>query len=357
MWRRKSLVLVGHLILWILLYVLVHDWLLPVLISEVFPISMLWQRALFFHYGLLLNICLVYLYVYYFQALFIRKNRPGIYLRWNLIFWIGFSLVETGIDYLYLGSSFDAVLWKINATTTLLILLLVNFICLVKAWFEEQKKRGVMEREKLRAELSALKQQINPHFLFNSLNSLYGMAFENEDEETAEGIAKLSTMMRYLLYETNAEEVSLTKELEYLKNYIDLQKMRVSSQVDVQFEVKGNPSGHMIPPMLFQPFIENAFKYGISQLRPSQIKIDFLIEPNKLVFRTQNTRHPVIQSQTQHKGIGIKNVKKRLGLLLKSRHRLEVINGDNFFSILLEIDMIDPMRRHLPHLFTNPLKK
>jgi len=214
-----------------------------------------------------------------------------------------------------------------------------------------------MEREKLRAELSALKQQINPHFLFNSLNSLYGMAFENDDEETAEGIAKLSTMMRYLLYETNAEEVSLKKEMDYLGNYIDLQKMRVSEEVDIQFKVQGNPSGHVIPPMLFQPFIENAFKYGISQLRPSQIKIDLIVEPNKLVFQTKNTKHPVIQSQNKHKGIGIKNVKKRLDLLLKSRHQLEVIDGDNFFSVVLEIAMVDPMRRHLPHLFSNPLKK
>lgn len=351
------MVLISHALLWAVLYLLIHNWLLPLLVADIFPISTLWRKNTFFNYGLLLNGALVYLYIYYFQALFIRKNRPGVYLRWNLIFWIGFTLLETGLDYVYLSNSFFLDLWKVNAVTNLLILLLVNFSCLVKAWFEEQKNRGVMEREKLRAELSALKQQINPHFLFNSLNSLYGMAFENDDEETAEGIAKLSTMMRYLLYETNAEEVSLNKEMEYLRHYIDLQKMRVSEEVDIQFDVQGNPSGHMIPPMLFQPFIENAFKYGISQLRPSQIKINILLEPNKLVFQTKNTKHPVIQIQNKHKGIGIKNVKKRLALLLKNRHQLDVIDGDNFFSVVLEIDMIDPMRRHLPHLFTNPLKK
>lgn len=356
MWK-KLFVVSGHVLLWTILYLLMSNWILPLLDADLFPTSTLWRNNFFFHYGLLLNLALVYLYVYYFQALFIQKNRPGVYLKWNLIFWIGFTLLETGVDYLYLGTAFFPNLWKINAASNLVILILVNFVCLVIAWFEAQKTRGLMEREKLRAELSALKQQINPHFLFNSLNSLYGMAFENDDEETAEGIAKLSKMMRYLLYETNSEEVSLKKEMEYLGNYIDLQKMRVSADVDIQFAVHGNPSGHMIPPMIFQPFIENAFKYGISQLRPSRIKIDLSIEPNKLVFQIKNTKHPVIQSQNKHKGIGIRNVKKRLGLLLKNRHQLEVIDGDNFFSVVLEIDMIDPMRRHLPHLFSNPLKK
>lgn len=354
---RKTLVIVSHLLLWALLYMLIQDWLLPLLGVDLFPISTLWRENIFFNYGLLLNIALVYLYIYYFRALFIQKNRPDVYLWWNLIFWIGFTLLETGLDFLFLKEAFVDDLWKINASMNLFLLIVVNFICLAYAWFEVQKTKGLMEREKLRAELSALKQQINPHFLFNSLNSLYGMAFENDDEETAEGIAKLSQMMRYLLYETNAEEVSLGKELDYLRTYIDLQKMRVSDKVDIQWEVKGNPSGHMIPPMIFQPFIENAFKYGISQLRPSQILITVQVEPNKLLFEVKNTKHPVIQGQDKHQGIGIKNVKKRLDLLLKNRHQLEVKDGDNFFSIMLEIDMIDPMRRHLPHLFSNPLKK
>ncbi len=356
MWKKLAIVF-AHFLLWAMIYLLLSKWILPLLDAELFPASTLWKNNFFFFYGLLLNIALVYLYTYFFRTYFTRKNRFGIYLRWNLMFWAGFSLLEIGLDYVYLGDQYFFHLWEINAATNLFMLILVNFFCFLQAWFEVQKTKGEMEREKLRAELSALKNQINPHFLFNSLNSLYGMAFENDDEETAEGIAKLSKMMRYLLYEAPAEEVSLTKELEYLRNYIDLQKMRVSEQVQVEFEVSGDPSGHMIPSMLFQPFIENAFKYGISQLRPSQIKIETKIEPDKLTFQVSNTKHPFIQSQNKHKGIGIKNVRKRLDLLLKNRHEIDVVDGDNFFSVVLQIDMIDPMRRHLPSLFTNPLKR
>jgi len=338
------------------MYSLTRLWVVPLLDASAFPISTNWHNFFFFHYGFVLNLALVYLYIYFFRQLFIYRNRLSIYLIGNFAFLLGFTLLETSVDFVSVGAGFMVELFWINALSNLAILIVTNFFCFLQAWFELQKSKGKIEREKLRAELSALKQQINPHFLFNSLNSLYGIAFENDDDETAEGIAKLSQMMRYLLYEANVEEVGLKKELDYLKTYIDLQSMRVSDQVRIHFEVEGNESGHMIPPMLFQPFVENAFKYGISQVRQSMLDIRFEISPNKLLFQVKNIKHPVIQSHSKHKGIGIKNVKKRLELLLKNRYKLEILDGDEFYTVNLWIDMIDPMRRHLPLLFTKPLK-
>ncbi|MFK7971267.1 MAG: sensor histidine kinase [Bacteroidia bacterium] len=330
------------------------------------------QYMPFIAYGLILNAILMYVYAH--------RNLPRLaaHTQWNRFFWInttflgGFALVETILDSVYIYALNPSIL--IGDTTTLeacgflgkillfnlvitaFVLLVANAYGFTYTWFEEQKSRRRMEGEKLKAELAALKHQINPHFLFNVLNSLYGSALENDDEPTAEGIAKLSHMMRYMLYESNDESVSLQKELDYIQDYITLQRMRISKEVEVNYLIHGEPSGHSLPPMILQPFVENAFKYGISQIRPSKIDIQVDISTRHLSFTVRNTRHPVIQEESKHKGIGLKNVRKRLDLLCRHCYQLDVQDGDNYFTVQLDLDLPDPLESKLPHLFGDKLK-
>ena len=193
-------------------------------------------------------------------------------------------------------------------------------------------------RQKLQAELSALKHQVNPHFLFNILNGLYGLAFKNDDEPTAEGIAKLSQLMRYMLYESNGTYVPLSKEIEYINNYIDLQKIRTNGTTEIQFSVFGEIEGKQVAPMMFIPFIENAFKHGISTVQPSSINIFMDVEDKALTFKVSN---PIHVSPFKHRdsvgGIGLNNVIKRLDLLYKGTYNLIVDDSEDQFKVELTL--------------------
>lgn len=331
------------------------------------------QNVPFLAYGLILNAVLVYAYAHKSLPRLAAHTQWKRFFKINAIYLISFALIETLIDsgFIFLinpaeGVGFRAVFLEVggfmmrmllfNLVITAFTLLVANAYGFTYAWFEEEKVRRTMEGEKLKAELAALKHQINPHFLFNVLNSLYGSALENDDEPTAEGIAKLSHMMRYMLYESNDDSVSLQKELDYIQDYITLQRMRISSDVEVNYLIHGDPTGHHIPPMILQPFVENAFKYGISQIRPSRIDIQADISTRHLSFTVRNTKHPVIQEDTKHKGIGLKNVRKRLDLLCKHCYQLDVQAGDNYFTVQLDLDLPDPLERKLPHLFGDSLK-
>lgn len=362
-----------HLLLWTLGFFLISPWPLGLVSLDLAPMTTR-ELAFFLCYGFLLNATLTYTYAHLHLPVYIQKRKTAFLLLVNLVYLLGFTLLESMVDCFFFLMQHPSeiffsdttkfkflhilITWGFpNLLLTFVMLAWANFYGFAYAWFRDQKVKGDMEREKLRAELSALKHQINPHFLFNILNALYGLAFENDDEPTAEGIAKLSNMMRYLLYESNDDEVLLKKELAYLQQYIDLQKMRVDSSVEVIYKITGNPAGHMIPPMIFLPFVENAFKYGISQMHPSRIEIEVHIETEHLVFRVSNTKHPVIQEHTTHKGIGIKNVKKRLELLSSNRYQLDLQDGDHKFVATLELELMDPLQRKLPLLFSGKLKK
>ncbi|MEZ4687735.1 MAG: histidine kinase [Bacteroidia bacterium] len=367
---KRILRLLLHVVVWLGVFLLVSP--KPFDVFEVHMGLGLEKEALmpFLAYGLILNAVLVYVYAH--------KSLPGLaaHTQWNLFlringaYLLAFALAETCLDTVYvleLVGAGEAVagdnvflfwgrMFLFNLVITAFVLLVANAYGFTYAWFEEQKTRRKIEGEKLKAELAALKHQINPHFLFNVLNSLYGSALENDDEPTAEGIAKLSHMMRYMLYESNDDAVSLQKELDYIQDYITLQRMRISEEVEVSFHIHGEPGGHFIPPMILQPFVENAFKYGISQVRPSSIEIQVEIATRHLHFSVKNTRHPVIQEDTRNKGIGLKNVRKRLDLLCRNCYQLDVQADEQFFTIQLDLELPDPLERKLPHLFGSKLK-
>jgi two-component system LytT family sensor kinase len=204
-------------------------------------------------------------------------------------------------------------------------------------WFRNEKIKKEMENEKLTSELAFLKSQVNPHFLFNILNNICSLARKKSDD-TENAIIKLSHIMRYMLYESKDEKVSLEKEIEYLQNYIELQRMRISEKVNIRFNIDGNPDSLMIEPMLLIPFVENAFKHGISYLEDCTISISMKIVPGELVFTVENQ---IIKKGTEEisteSGIGLKNVLRRLELLYPAKHDINIEENEMKYLVNLTI--------------------
>jgi hypothetical protein len=195
------------------------------------------------------------------------------------------------------------------------------------------------ERERTHAELSNLKAQINPHFLFNTLNSIYALALDKSDD-TAPSVVKLSGMMRYVISEANRDHVDLEKEVKYIIDYVDLQRIRLGETVTLDFSLQGDPLGKRIAPLLLIPFIENAFKYGVNPEQVSRIVIHILIEEHQLRMRISN--HKVSQQMEENlkSGIGIENTKNRLKHVYPGKHRLLIDNQEKEYIVDLTIDLI-----------------
>lgn len=202
------------------------------------------------------------------------------------------------------------------------------------------KMRG-MEKELVQSKssLAFLRAQINPHFLFNALNTLYGTALQEQADRTAEGIQKLGDMMRFMLHENNQEKILMSREIEYLDNYIDLQKLRTATSpaIVIEADIDGGHCRHSIAPMLLIPFVENAFKHGISLQERSWIKIMLRCDDRQIYFETRNSLHARPQGDPgkDTSGIGLNNVRERLQWLYPGRYDLEVNQTGTEFVVRL----------------------
>ncbi len=212
---------------------------------------------------------------------------------------------------------------------------------MVKDWMVNRNLIERLRAEKLEAELAFLKSQVDPHFLFNTLNSLYSLALEENSDHTADGIAKLGTLMRYNLHDSKAEFILLSKEIDYIKKYIELQELRTTPQNEISLTSGIEETTYRnikIAPMLLISFVENAFKYGISPTEKTFIKIDFTLNADRLKMQIQNS----IIANAQEKdsgGVGLQNVKKRLQLIYPERHQLFYEKRQNTFYVTLEINL------------------
>ena len=201
---------------------------------------------------------------------------------------------------------------------------------------QNEKRQKEMEKEKLHSELAFLKNQVSPHFFFNTLNNIYSLI--GIDGPTAQdSVLKLSKMMRYLLYESENGETLMSHEINFMNNYIDLMKLRLSPKVFLQVDFPMDFPDFSFPPLLFIPFIENSFKHGISHREASFINIRMEIENEQICFFTENSvgKSPQTGEMQQHSGIGLENVKKRLGLLFPDNHDLKIERGEDIFKVRL----------------------
>lgn len=203
---------------------------------------------------------------------------------------------------------------------------------------------GVIERlkaEKSSAELAFLKSQVDPHFLFNTLNSLYATALEEGSTQTADGIAQLGTLMRYNLHDSQADFIPIQKEIDYVEKYIALQKLRITELNEISFAVDIPDQllqETQIAPMLFIPFIENAFKYGVHPIEKTFIRISIFLKDGRLVLEASNS---IAQHTSQHEssGVGLENVQNRLELLYPGKNTLSFKEENDVFHVQLEIDI------------------
>ena len=193
------------------------------------------------------------------------------------------------------------------------------------------------------ADLKLLQSQINPHFLFNVMNTIYGIALQENAERTAEGIQKLGDMMRFMLHENQQDTIALSKEIAYLKEYLYLQGLRTSTTSTIQntVDIQDVVDEYQIPPMLLIPFVENAFKHGISLNKPSWIRVQLSVDDGVLKFSVYNSIHKAHEHdpESTKSGIGLDNVKERLRLLYENKHQLNIEETQQEFFVFLTLDL------------------
>ncbi|WP_177199836.1 sensor histidine kinase [Flexibacter flexilis] len=195
-----------------------------------------------------------------------------------------------------------------------------------------------IEEEKYYAKIASLKSQINPHFLFNTLNNIYAIAIDTSPK-TADMIDKLSEMMRYTMKDTQQEYVLLEDEINYINNYIELQKLRLDRSVKLEYYNIEHIPALQIAPMLFIPFIENAFKHGVNSEQKSHIIIEFTMDKTQLKLSVVNTKVSVQKDISERSGLGIKNTKHRLELIYPSKHLLVINDTEKEFSVSLHLNL------------------
>ncbi len=213
---------------------------------------------------------------------------------------------------------------------------------IITDWVRTMREKQELETRTMQTELRFLKSQINPHFLFNTLNSLYALTLKKSDK-APEIVIKLSEMMRYMLYECNEKRVALSNEIHYIRNYLDLEKLRHGDKVDIQFELSGHVSDQMIAPLMFIPFIENSFKHGLTnQISKGYVQIKMMVEGQKIDFYIENSKPDALPHQNHHRrsgGIGLVNVRRRLDILYPGNYELTVHDNPKSYAVNLHIDL------------------
>lgn len=204
--------------------------------------------------------------------------------------------------------------------------------------FEAEKEERY--NEQLKSELSFLRSQISPHFIFNILNSIVYLIRTKADKQAEDVTIRLSSLMRYMLYDSDQQMVPLDRELAYLQNYVDLQRMRFEGDVSINFDVEGTVNGYLIEPMLLIPFVENAVKHGVSLVNEPLIEIKFSLDKGQLRFQVKNKIGGLgDDSKDESSGIGLKNVSRRLDLLYPNLHSLQIHNEHGEFQVELKMTL------------------
>jgi two-component system, LytTR family, sensor kinase len=245
-----------------------------------------------------------------------RLHNPERYRQENKNFWIPVRILRISLE------PFPVI------ALTMLLKLMDNA-------YHTQKNLRELEKEKFSAEMRLLKAQINPHFFFNTLNSLYGLALKGS-EKTAKAVLRLSELMHYMLYEARADKVLLKDEISHLENYIGIEQMRFGDRLDLSFEYSGDLSGKLIAPLLLLPFVENAFKHGLTD-EAGWITITLKVIGRRLFLKVENSNCPKA-GQNSH-GLGLENIKRRLELSYPRKYDLKIIENKEIFEAALNLEL------------------
>lgn len=297
-------------------------------------------------HGMSINAMIFYLNYSYLIGKYMAHQLKR-YLLVNTSILLFATLCESVMDVILLGSSefpsiFDLgwVLFSFNLKVHIAFLILAIISKIIIDWFKREKLQKQIESHQIETELALLKSQVHPHFLFNTLNTLYSSAYEFGDVDTANGIGKLSHLLRYMLYETKEKKVLLENEIEYIENYIVLQKMRFANEVNVTFNIKGETTGYTIAPMMLITLVENAFKHGISPAVKTDIDITLNKQSDKFIFQVKNDRlreRAKSELEGSSGGLGIVNLKKRLEMIYTQSYTFNTYEENNKFIARLEL--------------------
>ncbi|UAM98879.1 histidine kinase [Polaribacter litorisediminis] len=299
-------------------------------------------------FGTIINQIIFYGTAFYLVPKFLRLKKIKLLVLSVLGGFIFINFLESSIDFSYLASFFSSenesftVHLIYNAVISFFILLVALSYSLIKYWIHNEKLKRVLLEEKLSTEMAFLKSKINPHFLFNVLNSFYAKSLKHNVPELADGIAKLAELMRYMVYETNSDKVSLEKEIHHLKNFIQVYQLRIAEEdeVYINFDIQGEVSTPKISPMLLIPFVENAIKHGIDPKSKSIIDISLKVTHNRLTFKVGNTiRQGTYGLNDESSGFGLDNLKKRLSILYPKAYTLETKEEKGYFISLLNLQL------------------
>ena len=290
---------------------------------------------------------MVYLNIYLLFPYYLAKKNLLVHLISIAVAAILITPIKTLTFYLTSSSYADMQVYFLNNQpsiflSTFFIGIASTIYNIMNDWLLTQREKKELQAQTLQSELKFLKSQINPHFLFNTLNSLYALTLKKSDQ-APEIVLKLSEMMRYMLYECNVPQVPLQKEVNYLHNYLELEKLRQGKRMKIDFSVIGEPKEQRLAPLMFIPFIENCFKHGINnQITEGFVNMVLHIKPDSVKMEIENSRAPLRPSTSSKKsgGIGLVNVRRRLNLLYPAKHKLQISENPNTYKVelLLELD-------------------
>lgn len=295
----------------------------------------------------------VYLSLYLLMPKLLFRERYGAFFLWFVALIFAIS-VASWFVYIYVqeplfwsDDGYKPAFWnwgKIFKATGKVypVMVLAVVIKWFKYWYKDQKRTQQLEQEKLQAELKFLKAQVHPHFLFNTLNNLYALTLK-QSQDAPEVVLKLSDLLDYMLYECNADWVPLRKEIKLVEDYISLEKIRYGKRLEVSFDIRGEVEDKMIAPMLILPFVENSFKHGVSEeLHQSWVSIDLAIRKESLTLKVENSKSKNGGNEDRFdykKGIGLKNVRRRLDLLYEDGHDLNILDSEESFLVVLKLNL------------------
>lgn len=230
--------------------------------------------------------------------------------------------------------------WFFKIAPSLFYILIITISAIIRTlteYYNNQQNKLIAETHRTNTELIYLRKQTNPHFLFNSLNSIYSLAHKKSDL-VPDAIVTLSELMRYMLYETDNKTVALEKEINYIQNYIELQKLRLNDIEDIVINVHGDTRNKFIEPLLLISFVENAFKYGTDYKGAAHVKIKIFIHENSLDFWIENTIEDYTKDP-ENSGIGLVNIRNRLDLLYPNAHQLDITHDNQYYRVHLNLKL------------------
>jgi len=291
----------------------------------------------------------VYINLYVLIPRYLKANNYIFYTFWLiLLLAASSSVIQLSIVFFLQTKNFSEQFFSLFSShyfTAAFYVGITSLFKFVKDWIQLQQinlKLSQIEREKLEAELNTLKSQLNPHFLFNCLNNIYSLALNNSPK-TPDIVLKLSEMMRYVLYESRENFIPVKKELDFLSNFIELQKIRLNNKIDISYTIEGKIPDLKVIPLIFEPFIDNAFKHGIHHpadqpfIHIEVIFIDSLMKFSvRNNFRHLNSNKPDAKSS----GIGLKNIEKRLNYLYQpDEYNYEVTKSESLFEVRIQVQL------------------